>query len=190
MSEDKILATLRQHLVGRSIRNIEFYLIENEELMPLGEGSLYTDGGVVFRFDNDTFFTFGWDVEKELVNYWTSLPTGESEIELPEMSEETVPSHLRAKIKDIEVIWETIEETIENGSMNGNVVSYTLPIMVILTLEDETRFAVASLTVEEDGEEEGPLVGLDIEGMSALILEEDLIDFILENDDSEDDGGE
>ncbi len=186
MSEDKILQDLRQYLIGRTLRNIEFYLTDNEELMPLADGSLYTDGGVVFRLDNGDFFTFGFDMELELNNTWMSLPTGESEIELPEMGENTVPVHLQLPIKDIEVMWEWVEDTEEEGSVNGSVRKLTLPIMIIFTMQDDSRFAVASLAVEEDGKEEGPLVGLDIEGFAALVLEEDLIDFIQDTDEDND----
>jgi hypothetical protein len=189
MSEDQILRELRDHLIGRSLRNIEFYLTDNEDLMPLADGSLYTDGGVVFRLDNGEYFTFGFDMELELTNTWRSLPTGESEIELPEMGEDTVPAHLRQPIKDIEVMWEWVEDTEEGGVVNGSTRKLTLPIMIIFTLQDDVRFALASLAVEED-DQEGPMVGLDIEGYAALILEEDLIDFIVETDEDEDDDEE
>lgn len=183
MSQEQILLNLRQYLIGRTLSRIEFYTTDAEELTPLGEESLLTDGGVVLQFDNGKYFTMGFDLELELNNSWLGLPTGESAIDLPETGENLVPAHLDTPIQDFEILWETVSELETEANVNGSEDVLHFPIMIIFTLENGNRFSLASLSVEE--EDEGPLVGLDIEGNVGLILDNDLIDFIQDLDEEE-----
>lgn len=145
---------IKKHLMGKTIKDIELYNINEDYYVFDPERTLVIDGGIEFIFE-DSSFCYGWDFANGGYDYSLEhklelLLDEAPHYALEAKQLESISRLIGDKIQDVDFKWDYYQDYDENGELKEEKIFVPIELILTTVLSKTIQIALIGFRINKD----------------------------------------